>query len=65
MKSPSKLPVILTLRAVLSRDDRDLLEIDRSEQMRILLCRLSVLDTAMHKLRELQRIASQGGPTLL
>jgi hypothetical protein len=65
MKSPSKLPVILTLRAVLSRDDRGLLGIDRSEQMRFLLCRLSVLDVAMHKVRELQRIASQGGPTLL
>jgi hypothetical protein len=65
MKSPSKLPVILTLRAVLSRDDRDLLGIDRSEQMRFLFRRLSVLDTAMHKVRELQRIASQSGPTPL
>jgi hypothetical protein len=33
--------------------------------MRFLLCRLSVLDVAMHKVRELQRIASQGRPTLV
>jgi len=61
MKTPSPLPVILTLRVVMGQSDRDLCNGERSEQMRRIFYHLSVLDAAMDKVRELQRIASQGG----
>ena len=44
----------------MSRDDRDFSDIERSEQLRVLVYLLSVLDTALRRVRELQRIASQG-----
>jgi hypothetical protein len=58
MRSASPLPVVLTLRVLLSQDDRNLSGIDAPDHIRLLLYHLSVIDAALENVRELQgRIA--------
>jgi len=64
MQSPSPLPVVLSLRVLLSRDDRNLPGIDSPEQIRLLLYHLSVIDAALENVRELQGRIAQLGPDI-
>ena len=64
MQSPSPLPVVLSLRVLLSREDRNPSDIDSPEQIRLLLYHLSVIDAALEKVRELQGRIAQLGPDI-